>query len=413
MQLDDSSFQKILVVDDEPDIVDEIVDLLSEEGLQCEGVNDPKKALERVAGDPEIGIIISDIRMPAMGGLELSRRLLQEQENDRDLHIILVTGHAGMAEAIEALKLGADDFLTKPLNSEQLLHSVRRSQEAAILRDKDRELKLRLKMEAESSAIEAATLHEELTRRNEELTEKNQELQEVNQLKDEFLGMISHELNTPLNSIIGFSHLLREMLENDGEERKSELTQHISEAANRLRNHISKIINIAKAQSGRLKIERQNFLIEDLYRNLKARFKEDISSGKGSIDIELDVPGIDFSADSSILGEAMACLVENALKFSKEGVEIKLTAEKTEQGIRLSVSDNGDGMDERTINVSLESLRQGDGKMTRRFEGMGLGLPLARQYVRLHDGLINIESTLGEGTTINIDLPDPGARNHG
>ena len=396
---------KILVVDDESDIVDEILDLLTDEGMPCVGVSDPEQVIRMVGEDPDIGIIISDIRMPSMSGLELSRKLLQGEDADRDLHIILVTGHAGVAEAIEALNLGADDFLTKPLNSEQLLHSVRRSQEAAFLRDKDRELKLRLTLEAESSASEAAALAKELSKRNDELIDKNRELLGVSQLKDEFLGLISHELNTPLNAIIGFAELLQQMLDAEGDVKKSELTGHITSSANRLHNHITKILNIAKAQSGSIKLEKHQFLAGDLFRNLATRFNAEVGTKNGTIVVELDDENMALCTDFKMLSDALACLFENAIKFSSEGVKIKLKAERSGEGVRFCVIDNGMGMDEKTIRSSLDPLRQGDGKLSRRFEGMGLGLPLARQYIRLLGGDIVIESSLGKGTQITIDLP--------
>lgn len=397
---------KILVVDDEPDIVEEIVELLEDEGYACEGVSDPKLAISMVEQDLDVGILISDIRMPALSGLELSRQLLQDRDDERDLHIILVTGHAGMAEAIEALKLGADDFLTKPLNAEQLLHSVKRSHESAILRDKDRELKLRLAAEAQTSADEASKLSAELARRNTELTRINLELIDVSKLKDEFLGMISHELNTPLNSIIGFSQLLQEMFVQDGDEQKRELSDYIITSANRLNHHINSILNIAKAQSGDLKLEKQEFLIADLFQNSVTKYQDLVADRKGEIKTDISVEGLSYTADYGLLGEALGCLIENSTKFSNEGVEVVLRAEKTDLGIRMIVTDNGLGMDDQTIHASIDPLRQGDGKLSRRFQGMGLGLPLARQYVRLHGGSMDIESTLGEGTSVIVELPD-------
>ena len=99
-------------------------------------------------------------------------------------------------------------------------------------------------------------------------------------------------------------------------------------------------------------------------------------------------------------------MIENSIKFSGDGVDVRLKAERSGDLIQFFVTDNGFGMDENMIHASLEPLRQGDGKLTRRFEGMGLGLPLARQYLRLLEGGISIESSLGEGTSINVDLPD-------
>ena len=118
---------RILVVDDEPEIVDEIVELLNDEGLQSIGVTSAAAAIETFRAQPEIEIVISDIRMPGMDGLEMARQLKSESGYGRSLFLIVVTGHAGMTEAIEALRLGAEDFLLKPLDPDHLLHAVQRS----------------------------------------------------------------------------------------------------------------------------------------------------------------------------------------------------------------------------------------------------------------------------------------------
>jgi DNA-binding NtrC family response regulator len=118
----------VLIIDDEVETTEEIAFKLSNHGFQCLIAHDATSALQLFDDEPRISIVISDIRMPGMDGLELCRILKSRYEGERDLALLMVTGHAGIDEAVEALKVGVLDFLTKPLHPHHLVHAVKRAE---------------------------------------------------------------------------------------------------------------------------------------------------------------------------------------------------------------------------------------------------------------------------------------------
>jgi len=127
---------RVLIVDDDPDIVDELSSYLRTKGFLCDTASDGLKAIRNIKKTPEIGVVVTDIRMPRLDGLEMMRRLRRLEE--RDLAVIVVTGHGGTREANEARTLGALDVLTKPVSLTQLLTSVKRAAKLVRSRRKDR-----------------------------------------------------------------------------------------------------------------------------------------------------------------------------------------------------------------------------------------------------------------------------------
>jgi len=127
MAVNDSPFA--LIVDDEIEINEEISFKLSNHGFQCLVAHAADTALTILEKEPRISIVISDIRMPGMSGIELCKEIKNRYEGKRDLSLLMVTGHAGIDEVVEALKVGVLDFLMKPLRPHQLVHAVRRADE--------------------------------------------------------------------------------------------------------------------------------------------------------------------------------------------------------------------------------------------------------------------------------------------
>ena len=180
-----SELPSVLIVDDEIDIGEAVVEMLEYEGVTCLSAVSAQAALDLVQSDASIGVVVTDIRMPGMDGLEMARQLKAKLAPERDVFIIVVTGHAGMKEAVEALKLGAEDFLTKPISPDHLLHSVRRAGEMVQLRQHERGFQKQLAQEVKI--------------KTDDLNEANHKLSAANCIKDQFLSVMGHELRTPLN----------------------------------------------------------------------------------------------------------------------------------------------------------------------------------------------------------------------
>jgi len=188
---------KVLVVDDELETAEEVAELLTFDGFtQCEIACDPLQAIDIVRNDQDISIIITDLKMPGMNGLQMIRRIQKCLNDDRELAVIVITGHAGTQEAIKALRLGAMDFITKPISPDRLLHAVGRAAETLQLRKLDKQFHEHLEFTVEEHTQEVRLLSDDLLRSNQKLQSLNLELSASNRVKSEFLTLISHELRT-------------------------------------------------------------------------------------------------------------------------------------------------------------------------------------------------------------------------
>ncbi|MFQ3170899.1 MAG: DNA-binding NtrC family response regulator [Oleispira sp.] len=165
-QLDMSEFRpKVLIVEDEREIAEEIVELLGFDGLlECEIASDGNQAMDIIEANDDIVIIITDLQMPGLDGLQMMQKLKTKYDSKRDFATIVITGHGGTKEAINALQLGAIDFINKPISTEQLLHAVGRASETLQLKKREIESRKYLEHKVEERTQEVNMLSEDLLR---------------------------------------------------------------------------------------------------------------------------------------------------------------------------------------------------------------------------------------------------------
>ena len=231
---------------------------------------------------------------------------------------------------------------------------------------------------------------EEALRRAEGASRAAREVAELaNRAKSEFLANMSHELRTPLNAIIGFSEvILKELFGPLKNERYKDYVKDIHESGSHLYGLINDILDVSKAEAGKLELS------------------ERAHRAKVTIEIELpeDLPAL--SADERKLTQILINLLSNAVKFTPEGGNVWVIAGIEGNGaFRLSVKDTGIGIAPEDIATVMASFGQVDRKLSRRYEGTGLGLPLTKSLVALHDGTLDIESEVDVGTTVIVRMP--------
>jgi signal transduction histidine kinase len=229
----------------------------------------------------------------------------------------------------------------------------------------------------------------------------------ANKSKSEFLATMSHELRTPLNAIIGFSDIIkRELfgsLEND---RYADYAKDIHDSGSHLLAIINDILDLAKAESGKLQLNEHEF---DLTETLEACVR--MCTGRAETGkIELIFFGgqseIRAVADERLVLQIVANLVTNAIKFTPEGGTVRLYVSATPQkGIVIKVTDTGIGIAPENIDRVLRPFEQVETSYARRHGGSGLGLPYAKRLTELHGGTLTIESELGKGTSVSVALP--------
>ena len=225
--------------------------------------------------------------------------------------------------------------------------------------------------------------------------------------KGEFLANMSHELRTPLNAIIGFSEIMgNEMLGPLGSEQYKGYIHDISESARHLLSMINNILDAAKLESGRMTLSEErvdaDVMVKSVVRLIAPR------ASRAGLNLVThtapDLPPI--LVDETKLKQVLLNLVSNAVKFTSEGGRIDIHAEVAETGEFLfMVSDNGIGIAEEDIPQALAPFGQVDTRISRKFEGTGLGLPLAKSLTELHGGTFKLISQPGVGTTVTLRLP--------
>jgi len=229
----------------------------------------------------------------------------------------------------------------------------------------------------------------------------------ANKSKSEFLATMSHELRTPLNAIIGFSDIIkRELFGSLENERYADYAKDIHESGSHLLSIINDILDLAKAESGKLQLSEHEF---DLTETLEACVR--MCSGRADAGkIEMIFFGgqseIRATADERLLLQIVANLVTNAIKFTPEGGTVRLFVSANQQkGIVITVADTGIGIAPENIDRVLRPFEQVETSYARKHGGSGLGLPYAKRLTELHGGTLTIESELGKGTSVSVTLP--------
>ncbi len=238
-----------------------------------------------------------------------------------------------------------------------------------------------------------------------QLSDKNIELFKANKLKSEFLANMSHEFRTPLNAILGFAELLREKPGTDIEKSRR-YAENIVTSGRSLLNMINDLLDLAKAEAGKLTLHIERTSIQQLCEGLSAFFLPLTEKKKLSLEIEVDPQIPLVMTDSGKVQQILYNLLSNAIKFTAEGgrIDVKATM-PTDITVRIAVIDTGCGIPPEAQDQIFEKFRQLDGSITRLGEGTGLGLAICKQLTDLLAGTIGLKSEPGKGSTFWLEIP--------
>jgi PAS domain S-box-containing protein len=247
--------------------------------------------------------------------------------------------------------------------------------------------------------------------------ERTQELQEeiiqreiASRAKSEFLANMSHELRTPLNAIIGFSEvMLREVKGPLGNASYLEYAKAINDAGDHLLDLINDVLDLAKVEAGQWELYEEEIDLQRLVNWAGRMVSEQAASRQLDVVFNIstrdDTPDIVY-ADERALRQILLNLLSNAVKFTDPGGRIEISREiNAEDYLIISIADNGIGIADMDLERVMEQFSQAAPTDTRDHEGSGLGLPLVRKLVELHDGKFTLSSKLGVGTTVSVCLP--------
>ncbi len=299
--------------------------------------------------------------------------------------------------------------------------------------------------ELETEVAERKRAEEDVRKLNEDLRQHIEELEEARMLADAgikargaFLANISHELITPLNSIIGFSQILIDGLGGPMNDQQKDYAASILQGGNRLHETLKEIVQFAGLESGEMQLHADRFLLKDLLKSSLLAFQEKavVQGVALSLDIGLP-PEAEIEADRGKLQQVMFNLLDNAIKFTPAGGSVSVSARLTRDegrltkdvgrrtkdegggasivltseasgrpsSIEISVADTGIGIKEEDMSRLFQPFQQLESPYTKQYKGTGLGLILAKKIVELHGGKIWVESEIGKGSTCKFSIP--------
>ncbi len=250
------------------------------------------------------------------------------------------------------------------------------------------------------------TLEQRVAGRTRELAKATKTAEEANKSKSSFLAKMSHELRTPLNAIIGYSEMMLEEANDDGNTTRGEDLNKVLSAARHLLGLINDVLDISKIEAGKMELYIESFEIHRLVADVATTITPLVQK-KGNT-LYVDCPpeiGV-MQADATKIRQMLLNLLSNASKFTEKG-GITLAVERDPNGqiIHLKVSDTGIGMTPEQMGRLFQVFSQADASTTSKFGGTGLGLVISRQFARMMGGDITVDSTAAVGTTFTITLP--------
>ena len=246
----------------------------------------------------------------------------------------------------------------------------------------------------------------------EKYSQEKTRAEEANRSKSEFLANMSHELRTPLNAIIGFSEIMeKQILGPIGTGKYIDYARDIHRSGQFLLEVIDDILDMSKIEAGRISLEMQTInvfeLVEESLRIAGPRAKEENITITNLADRQISV-----KADRRALKQVLINLITNAIKFTPEGGKVDIATKADQDRFSLMVRDNGIGIPAEDIGKLGQPFSQVENQTTKTHGGTGLGLAISRSLVEMHGGQLLIESEVGTGTTVTIELERSGENNN-
>ena len=341
----------------------------------------------------QFDLVLLDIMMPDINGMELLKRIVPF---DPDLVCIIITGYATVELAVQAIKGGAYDFISKPFDANALLMTVHRGLERRRLSLEARRL---AQVEAEKEVLERRKA--ELER--EALEQRALELERLDRIKSAFTRTVAHELRAPTAAIQSYLRLIL-----DGyippEQQKKYLVRAEQRTSGQL-ELIGDLLHLAHLQNPDLRIEREPVNLAESLREvcdlMSSRAQE-----KGiefTVSVPEETPTI--SADPKHIKQLWDNLVSNAIKYTDEGGNVDVTMDTRDKQVVTSVRDTGIGIAPEDIERIFEEFYRTKAAKEYSEMGTGLGLSIVKRIVETYQGHIDVQSTLSQGSTFTVTLP--------
>lgn len=344
-------------------------------------------ALQELAHTP-YDIVLTDLSLPDASGLE-SVDLLRTF--NPDLPLIVLTSLESDEQALRALQAGAQDYICKHTMDAQILA-----------------LAIRHSIQRQKITAENTRLISELETQRQQLKQKNERLQTLVETAHRFVDNVSHEFRTPLTVVREYASLMRDGVLGEISDEQAEFLDVIGYRVDDLNTMVDDMLDSSKLEVGLMGTHRIPTTVSQIIeRSLSGlQLKAQVRGVELRFDSDNDLPEV--FCDPEKVGRVMTNLVSNAIKFCDEEqglVEVSVQHAFGDADVRISVIDNGPGIDEEGLSVMFDRFQQLGTSTQSSTKGFGLGLNIARELVDLNYGTISVNSIVGEGTTFSFTIP--------
>jgi len=336
-----------------------------------------REKFEKQLVENNFDLVLSDLNILGYDGLQVLQIVKKSKPG---LPVIIITGTGSEETAIQAMKMGAADYVIKSVKHIQCLVPT---------------IKTVLKLKKMQDKVEKAQIS---LRQSEAL------LRELNATKDKFFTIIAHDLKNPFSAIVGFSNILAEQISKKNYEGIEEYAEIIKNSAERAMSLLSNLLQWSRSQTGRMEYTPESFDIVTLVNEITELSND--SARQKSITITCELPQhATVFADKAMMSAILRNLVSNAIKFTNPGGKIKISVLQKRDELMVSVCDNGIGIRKDDINKLFRIDENYTTKGTQKETGTGLGLIICKEFIQKHGGKIRVESEPDKGSTFYFTIP--------
>ncbi len=239
---------------------------------------------------------------------------------------------------------------------------------------------------------------------NDKLLQSEQRLTQMNSVKDKFFSIIAHDLKNPLSVFHGITSFLKFRLDELSQEEISDSIDDLYSSAEKLLSLLDNLLDWARSQTGRMEFNPELVDLYEITLTIEYLFKENAKKKGLTIKNEI-TPEFYISADRNMLSTIIRNLVSNSIKFTDSGGFVSVSALKNKNELVIFVADTGIGMEESIKNKLFDLGQKISTKGTRAESGTGIGLVMVKEFIDRHNGTIEVESSIGKGTTFKIVIP--------
>ena len=355
---------KILIIDDEKPICDACCQVFSKDGYLVETCLEGESGLKK-CDDFGPDIVFVDLKMPGIGGMEILEKI---SEKDKNIVLIVITGYASIESAVESMKRGAFDFLPKPFTPDELRIITRRA------------------LVKRRASLEAERLRKEKER-----------------MRQNFISLVSHELRTPLVAVKQYLEVLGNGIVGEISTKQEKIINRMKIRIDELLSLIDRWLKLSRIEELKLKEGFEDFSISLVINEAIDLVKVLANEKNVSLRVKSTSHNIIVNGDREMIKEIFTNLINNGIKYNREGGSVAIKSKEEENFCVIDISDTGIGIPEQEIaHIAEEFYRV---KREGYAAGCGLGLAIVKKILDIHNGRLEIKSKLNQGSIFSVYLP--------